>query len=1102
MIRNVFKFIFACLLISISSGLLAQNLSNTIQDGEVFSTENGLSSSRITVNFVDSRGYLWLGTIDGLNRFDGYGFHVFKHHPGDSTGISDSYILCIEEDANGNLWIGTNNGLNRFDRRKGIINEIPLNYIDTSIIHSSRIDGILIEDSLNIWLNAENSLDKINLKDYSVMSYPHSVQNVFTAHKVLTSGLIWGVNNTIWLGTSNGLFAFNPDQNSFQHYHNNSDDPNSLNNNKVNAIFQDKNGVLWIGTDKGLNKYDRLQDKFIVYTPYITGEGNSFQVNDIYEDESGKLWLATNGGMAVFNKRNNSFSIYSNIYLNGNLFSLSSQNSIIIDSHKIIWLGGNQGLIKIDLKPKKFELISSDLKSKPRLNEKNVTAVYKDSQENIWVGYFEKGLNLINPFTSELMVFALSNNTVQCFFEDHNKRVWIGSSDGIYIYLPQKKEIITFEEYFQPIPSGNFTGESIHEIMQDSRGNFWIGTSIGLYRFKENIHTVESYHKIYNNTQSVEISNVYSICFDNRKELWIGTDKGILLFNSLTNVFVRPDLGFNKRLGLESSKVYSLLLDNEGIMWMGTNYGLFNINQDRSERNHYTEKTGLLNNSIFKLLEDLESNIWFSSNRGLTKVDKYRNEFINYGLNDGLQSYEFNPGCGSAAYDGELFFGGESGINSFYPDEIQDATVPPKIQISDIEIFGMSEIKHLFIDQETRFIKVRYNESFNLRFIALDFSYPEQNRFIYSMEEEGKKDNWMFIGSEHKLSFSDLSSGEYIFKLKGSTGSGSWNEEGASLKIIVEAPFWKNRIAYFLYIIIAVIFSYLFFQYRTLSLRKSNRVLRENDIVAREVSKQKELLSKRNKDIEDSLNYAYRIQTAMLTTPAEFKKILPESFILYKPKDIVSGDFYWISEIRNRVFVAAIDCTGHGVPGAFMSLIGFELFREIINMQGVNDPGTILTRINDNMQEIFGKKDEFSLRDGMDLAFCVIDKKNMVLNFSGAFNPLYIIRDNNLIEIKGDHFSIGADSEANSLIKKNFASHKLKLNRDDMIYMFSDGFADQFGGPEGKKYKYRRFRHMLLTIHKLPLNKQRQYLNDSIEDWKGNEEQVDDILVIGIKPDF
>ncbi len=1102
MIRVVFRIFLTAVFSFTVSGLQAQTLSNKVHEGEVFSSQNGLSSIRINVNFIDSRGYLWVGTIDGLNRYDGYGFQVFKHDPSDSLSLSDSNIRCISEDDLGNLWIGTNNGLNKFDRSKGVFHRISYIYTDASIHNNARIDGILIEDSLNLWLKLENSLARINLKEKSVISFSYYSYKTSFGQNVSPGGLVKGVNNLIWFGTMDGLFSFNSGEETFQHYFHDSNDPFSLSNTTINSIIQDRNGELWIGTDNGLNKYDRLHKRFKVYTPSYGLGKDLFSINSIYEDEEGRLWFATNRGMAIFSKRSNKFSEFSDLRVNSNSFVFSSQNSLIIDSNKIVWMGGYQGLIKIDLKPKKIELLNLESGSKPSLERKSITAVYKDSNENLWLGYFEGGLSIVNPITEDFQSFELSMKTVQCFFEDSRKRVWIGSSDGIFIYLPLVDDIYTFDDYFNPIPGRNFIDEAINEILQDSSGNIWIGTSKGLYSFEEKIHTVDSYNKIYNKTVSVDIGNVYSMSIDKKSEIWIGTEKGILLFNPETNVFFRPDLGFDKRSGLDNSKVYSLLLDSDETMWLGTNYGLYSINEAKGERNHYTEKSGLVNNSVLKLLEDMQSNIWLSSNRGLSKFDKLRNDFVNYGLNDGLQSYEFNRGCGTATYDGELYFGGESGLNSFYPDEFQDNIPPPKVQISMVEIFSMTDVKYLFTDENTRKIDVKSDESFSIRFSAMDFSYPEQNRFMYSLVEVGKKDDWLLIGNEHRLIFSNLPSGEYIFKLQGSTGSSYWNEDGASLKIKIEASFWLNRIAYFIYGILALLILYLFFQYRTLSLRKSNRILRKHDIIAREVSRQKELLSKRNKDIEDSMNYAYRIQSAMFITPKMFKKILPESFILYKPKDIVSGDFYWISETRDKAFVAAIDCTGHGVPGAFMSLIGFELFRKIINLQGVDDPGTILNYINDNIQEVFGKEGDSSLRDGMDVAFCVIDKKNMVLNFSGAFNPLYIIRDNKLIEIKGAHFSIGADSESNMQIEKKFKSHKLKIHKNDMIYMFSDGYADQFGGPEGKKYKYRRFRHLLLTIHKLPMAKQQQYLNDSIEDWKGDEDQVDDIVVIGISPNF
>ncbi len=306
------------------------------------------------------------------------------------------------------------------------------------------------------------------------------------------------------------------------------------------------------------------------------------------------------------------------------------------------------------------------------------------------------------------------------------------------------------------------------------------------------------------------------------------------------------------------------------------------------------------------------------------------------------------------------------------------------------------------------------------------------------------------------------------------------------------------------YILLGAVFIYFFIRLRTRSLRRSIKLLRERDIAAKEIKRQKELLSIRTRNIEESLRYAQRIQMSILTSQKIFKAILPHSFILHEPKEVVSGDFYWIFEEGDMVFVAAVDCTGHGVPGALLSLIGIELFRKIVVDHKIYEPAGILNEMNKGFEDLFFLQNgEYILTDGMDLAFCVFDKKNNVLTYAGAFNPVYIIRNNRLIEIPANRFSIGADSQNHYMeLDRTFTSHKFPLERSDMIYIFTDGYPDQFGGPEGKKFKYRRFRHLLLSIHNLPPENQKQYLAESMESWKGNHEQIDDILVIGIKPAF
>lgn len=287
------------------------------------------------------------------------------------------------------------------------------------------------------------------------------------------------------------------------------------------------------------------------------------------------------------------------------------------------------------------------------------------------------------------------------------------------------------------------------------------------------------------------------------------------------------------------------------------------------------------------------------------------------------------------------------------------------------------------------------------------------------------------------------------------------------------------------------------FQFRTRSLRKSNRVLREKEKAAKLVLTQKNLLSSRNKNIVDSLKYAERIQKAMFTRESDIAKMFPDSFILQKPKDIVSGDFYWGKEIKDTIFLAAVDCTGHGVPGAFMSLIGLELFRQIICTRGIHTPGKIIDEMNKSFDLIFDGVGEMSVRDGMDLTICAMNTKTNMLEFAGAFNPLYIIRNREIIEIKGDKTLVGPYM---GIERHPFTNHRFQLESKDRIYMFSDGYADQFGGPEGKKFKYRRFRHLLLSLCDQPLREQHDILENSMNDWQGDMEQVDDILVMGAMP--
>lgn len=302
---------------------------------------------------------------------------------------------------------------------------------------------------------------------------------------------------------------------------------------------------------------------------------------------------------------------------------------------------------------------------------------------------------------------------------------------------------------------------------------------------------------------------------------------------------------------------------------------------------------------------------------------------------------------------------------------------------------------------------------------------------------------------------------------------------------------------FILYSAIVIGLVFLLVMSQTRRLIKIRRLLKEKEQALALVEIQKIELEIKNKNITDSLIYAQRIQEARLPSETYFRKHFEDSFIFFKPKDIISGDFYWIGEKEDKVFVVAADCTGHGVPGALMSMIGIEIIEKTINDDNIENPSQILAVLNRGLEKTFSREKNIGtiIRDGMDIGLCVIDKKRRKLTFAGAFFPLYLIRDNSLIEIKGDKIIIGMNPDGISYI-----NHELDLMNNDILYIFSDGYVDQFGGSDNKKFMYRRFRYLLMTIHRFPVDDQKAILDENIKTWMGRNDQIDDIMVIGFRP--
>lgn len=1072
-----------------------------ISKAKLFSVTEGLSQSKVNTIFQDSRGLLWIGTEDGLNRYDGYEFYVYSNQPYDTNTISNNYINAICEDSNGLLWIATNKGLNSLNLKTGKINIYKNDPRKSNTISDNVVLNVFIDKDKNLWVKTMEFLHKYDYETQTFQRFKHYFSrftNVFTS---IQFPLLEDKNGNLWVGTKDGLTIFDRDLHLFNRFLTLEYSIESISNDEIHSMGVDQDATLWIGTAKGLNRFDAEKKSFSRFYPDPVNLLSSLNtINAIYPDKDGKIWIGTSGGLFIFDKKNGQFEAPSAPIglLNIPVYA------IFRDLSGVLWVGTSKGLLKLNTEKNKFKSITVN-DNDIRLSGYDIGCIYPVDKQSLLIGTKGKGLNYVDYNSKRSIIYDLGKkgdnrqNIIRCIFRNSADEYFLGTESGIVLFNLSSGKFQNISKANDIDGSDMLVQNRINSIVKDQSDNYWIGTNYGLYYYDVKQQKFISYLNNADDEKSIVDNKVFALFFDKKHQLWIGTENGLDRYDPKNNNF-NHFVGRKGKALFSSNTINCIASDQGGYLWIGTTSGLNRLNPQDSSIVVYTEREGLSDNTIYAIQIDQNQHVWVSTNKGINHIEPKTNKIKSYDVHDGLQDYEFNMNCTARNELNEIFFGGVSGINYFNPGFLPKNNFKPNIVITSIEMItknGKQTLQSYYAEK----INIPFGTHvFTINFAALDFTLPEKNSYAYKLYQDNNEEDWIFIGEKHSATFSNLKPGEYTFKVKGSNNDGVWNDEGITLNFTIEAPFWLKPQAYYLYSFFFLILLLVIYRFRTYNLRETNRILKEREIASLEIERQREQLAQKNRNITDSINYAKRIQEALMPSEKSFRRIFTDSFIFHQPKDIVSGDFFWVSERGDKVFVAAVDCTGHGVPGAFMSLIGFELFRKITHTQGIENPSQILTILNREFEEIFNDVGDYIMRDGMDIAFCVIDKKTMILEYSGAVNPIYLIRDNKITEIAGSRFSVGLDDTPEQ--SQIFDNKQIVLQEDDVIYLFSDGYADQFGGPEGKKFKYRRFRHLLLTIHQYPMNEQHNLLQERVNRWKGDYEQVDDILVIGFRPVF
>ncbi|MEA2043314.1 MAG: two-component regulator propeller domain-containing protein [Bacteroidota bacterium] len=1082
MIKNqLIYFIIISLLLQSYSAVSQSDIRSVDQ----FLIKDGLSQNFVNTLMQGKLGYIWIGTQDGLNRYDGYQFKEYRKKLGNRNSLIANTIKYICKDGDSALWIATTGGLSRYSYASEQFNNFTHNPKDAYSLHTNSINYLMQDSSGILWIKSKEGLDSYDPRSNEFIYYRHPFDEFSYTSDYNNFTIVQESDQTLWTGTKDGLAKFDKESKQFSLYYPTGNRGDR--GNEVFFVFIDKD-KFFVGTKEGIYLFNSKTNKFSKTFHQLS----QHTVTVIYRDQRGLLWVGTQNGLYYFTE-NDKLTAFEGRESYSSIRGVQVL-SIMEDNTGLLWVSTDNGLFKIDLSSSVFQLYRGTGQKSPGFSSNQIFSIYAKNETSILLGTRKFGLNIYNRKTGKNKILTksnsgLSDNNIHSISEDRNGNILLGTENGIYIFDKKTYAVEDFERLI-PVNFGTMLHNNrITDIVHDTLNRYWIATFNGLFLIDNNNIFVFSEDK---SDRFIPGDEVFNILETETGEIWIATQKGV-------GRYVPSDMTFkpyDTKSGLSHRAALVLHESESGDLWIGTKFGLNKYIPETDSFKFFTAEThGFSSDFIYSIREDKEQNLWLSTNKGIVKFNTKTKAVENFFVDDGLQSYEFNIGASyKVQRTGEIFFGGMNGVNSFFPDSTKTNTYAPQVLFTEIEIFGSKGVKRKSISG-LKEIELAYDQrTFTLYFTMPEYTHPSKNS--YRCKIEGFN-NWQDIGTKNFYSVTQIPAGNYSILVKGFNSDNVETDIISKLEINILVPWWKTGLATVMYIVLIVVIVAGSIILYNRKLRKENKVLIRNQKTAKRIEHQKEMLTLRNKNISDSIHYARRIIQAMMPSPKFIKRLLPEAFILFMPKDIVSGDFYWMDKKDDIVFVAAVDCTGHGVPGAFMSIVGLNLLRDILSL-GIENPAEILNRLSRNVADIFEKDDDeaMTVKDGMDLTICAIDRKNKQLQFAGAKNSLYLMRNNGLMEYKGDRVSVGPGEGS----KYNFTNKVIPLEENDFIYMFSDGYVDQFGGPKNKKFKYRRFRSVLLNIYSHNVISQEKELKNTILRWKSGTEQVDDIMIIGIKP--
>ena len=756
----------------------------------------GLSQNYVYTILQDRHGYMWFGTWDGLNKYDGYSYTIYNT----SDGLSDHTIRCLVEDEQGNLWVGTNRGLNKFNRREQSFEQFLFQTPDSTNQPFGTVRSIVLSGDSVMWIGTRNGLFNFNPKTGEYTSYFNAVnQDLISSRSNYITHICKAEDGILWLSTTYGLVKFDPTTKRSTRYYHLPNDSTSLSHNYINCVIEDKSGNFWIGTQNGLNYYDALTQKISRHY-HNPANPNSLSGNNIlslYESKKGEIWIGTNNsGLNKYVKEENRFVRYQQDFNNKSSLSNNKIYSIFEDNTGNLWIGTYMGINKINKHVNSFKHHKAEDVTSRKLNSQFVWDFFIDENEKLWVATAD-GVNIMDINTEEFSYLthnpadanSLADNEVRSMlYCPEDNCVWLGlAGAGLnkYDFGNQK-----FKHYAPDLDKNSIASLFVSDLKKDNLGNVWICTGRGLNKLDPLTNTFTLYNHSASDSSTISDNSLFCAYFDRNNNLWLGSNQGLNLFNKASQTFTRYYFDDDKNASCNA--IFSINQDRSAKLWIGTSGGgLIKFYPDSGDFKIYTVEDGLPNNIVYSILFDHDNNLWMSTNLGLAKFYIIGERFVHYDVKDGIQSYEFNLGAGYKDKNGNMYFGGMNGFNVFDPSKIITNPNKPVVVISALRKFNEKQPTEYF-NGDT--IILNHDDNFfSFEISALDYINPAKNKYMYYLDNFDK--GWIKSDANNRIAeYKKVQPGNYTFRAKGSNNDGIWNQEGITLEVIIMPPWYKTII--------------------------------------------------------------------------------------------------------------------------------------------------------------------------------------------------------------------------------------------------------------------------------------------------------------------